>query len=333
MDEVTLDPAEGGKPVGDGIDRGALDRLEQKRHVAGGQIAGNRGGAAGLEIGGARQVEAIEPRQRLFHATRIGDLVCQRFGVLHGQGGIDRLKPGIHPQKGGKPVQHTDVGDIVVIDVKGRLAGGLQRAQQADLKGLHLIKVGFEFQRVEAGLGLFQVLGIGQLPLAGGLGDLEADVAFHGVAGQHDLGAARIGDQQIKDAGVVIVEIAKASQTGRAFAHAAQKQGGVNLALWQGDAEHFGLVFLADEDGVEHFAVAGDAGQGVQICLEEIGTGSHFSEHDETVETRRHGITLPNRGGRGGFRPDAGHRPPENRPSAQVASPDFAGFAGIVQSR
>jgi len=176
-----------------------------------------------MKIIGAK-VEAVQPRQRLFHRGGVGDFLVKRFGVLDGEGAVHLFQPRLHPKEGGEAVQHVDIGDIIVVDVEGRLSARLQGVKKADLELLHLIQMGGEFGTVEAGLGLLQVLRVGQFPLPGGLRDLQADIAFQRVAGQHDLGTARVVHHKVEDARVVVVEIAKSRQAGGAFPHPAEEE-------------------------------------------------------------------------------------------------------------
>ena len=210
LGEVALYPAIAHQPRHDLRHRPALHRHEQQGHIPRRDKARYSGRAAWFKIRRARQVEAIDARKRRLHRGIVLDLVGDVFGVLLLQLVIQRLKPGIDAQPSGQTVDHVKVLDILVIHIKRSLAAGLQPIHQADLEGLQILKMRFEFGRIKAGAGGLDVLGIGQFPLASRLRDLPADIAVDRVAGQDDLGAARIVHHRVKDARVMVVKVAKA---------------------------------------------------------------------------------------------------------------------------
>ena len=288
-------------------------------------------GATGLETGRAGQVEAVEPRQCGGDRLRILDLVGNFFGVLLLQLVIQRLKPRRHAEEGRKTVQDGDVGHVFVVDPERGLSRNLQCMQKRDLEGLQAGDMGLELGPVEERLGAAQLFRVGQLPLAGGLRDLPADIAFDRIARQDDLGTGAVGHHRIEDARVVVVEITEARQSRCLVAHAGKKTKGIRIAVGQGQAEQVGLVLLADEMGVERLAVAGDAGQGVQVRLKEIGPCPHFGEHHEAAENG-HAFISPERAGPAGGLSAVNLRQPGNRPSARAACPGCAGSAGTGHS-
>ena len=88
----------------------------------------------------------------------------------------------------------------------------MQGIEQLGLKLLKRINMGLELRDIECRARILALGNIGQFPLPRFLGDLPADIAFQGVAGQDDLGAARIVQQRVQYAWVMIMEIAKATE-------------------------------------------------------------------------------------------------------------------------
>ena len=249
-------PARPGKPGADRRVGRRADREKQQGRRVRGHGLRDRGGAAGFEHRGAGQGEQVGTGQGGGQVLRIFQLGFQRFGVLLFQRVIDGFQPPLDPEKGGKTIQHLDRAEIVIVQHECGLARGLQGVQHPQLKGLRRGQMGGEFIGVEAcGCG-FQAPGIGQFPLAGGAGDFPADIAVDRVAGQDDLGHARIGQHDVGHAGIVVVKEAETGQARRFSTQLAQQGLGVRLTVGKGNPKQFQGVLLADEMGVEHLSVA-----------------------------------------------------------------------------
>ena len=133
------------------------------------------------------------------------------------------------------------------------------------------------------------MLRLGQFPLVGLLGNLPAHLAFGRIAGEDDLGAARIVENPIQNARIVIVEVAKSSER-PAFAFDRIKEPHrVRFPTLKIDPQNLGGVGIANEMRIERFTMATQPPKCVEVGLEEIRARPHLGEDDEVVEIR-HGL-------------------------------------------
>ena len=286
----------------------------------------HRRAAARLVVGDLAEVEDVQPGQRLFHLGEVFHPLLERLGVLllclAGNGGFLVLQA----QKPGQPVEHLQIPDILVADVKARLAADLQPAPDIGLEGLPLGQMIAETFLVEADAGRARLGHVAQTPLAGLAGDLERDEGIERIAAENDLRAAFVGQAMGKHPGVVIAEEAEPRQAVGFFPHAGNQRQRVGLAPGKGEAQQLFPFGAADETGIEGLAIASDAGIFVEICLKEIRAGPHAGEDHEIVEPVLHRSTVSDRGAGG----QARVRPRRGRPGNR--QPDAAACPGCGDS-
>ena len=315
----------------------ALDWHIQQSRPPRSHPAGHPRPAPGFEIRRPAKIEPVQPGQPRGHFGRIGHQRFKRFGVLLLHPVVQRFQPARNAQERGQPVQNLQIADIVISDVERGLAGGLQPAQDLHLECLQRLDMGGEFRCVKMRQRLAPAPCIAQLPLARRPRDLERDIAFQRVARQHDLGAAPVGQAARQNPRIVIMKEPKARKPPGRGLHRLHEGKGIVIAPCQGYAQIVGAILLADEHRVERLAMAGDAGQGVQVRFQKVRPRAHVGQHDEPVKGPcvglGHRITSPDRGGHVGRARVSDPRPRGCPRPWSAACPDCADPARSARIR
>ena len=278
---------ERGEPVADRPVRPAGDRHREERTARRDEEGRHRRAARGREVDRSRWAEGVARGEVGAHLLGVGDLLLHRAGVLPLQPSGQAVEPPLRPEERAETVQHLEIADLLVGDAER----GLPRHPQPPLDALAEDPLPLD-QRVEVAGDEGHLLRprrarLDQAPLPGPGRDGQRDVALQRIAREQHLGDARIVQDRVQHARIVVVEEAEPVHP-RLRDDAGEQRRGVGRPRRHVDPEELGAVVGAEEHRVEDLPVAGEARHRAERLLEVVRAGAHLGEEDEGVEPTAH---------------------------------------------
>ncbi len=173
---------------------------------------------------------------------------------------------------------------VVVTDVKGGLAGGLQRALDLRLKrGKGIEKVNI-FVGIERHARLARPRQVAKPPLACLARDLERHIAVDRAPCQNYLGRLSIGQDMRDRARIMIIEQPEPRQTLSVGAHRANRSDRVCLARGHRKIEHRFNLRLSEEMRIKQLTIALNAGKCGEVFFKQVRAGSHTGQNDKIIK-------------------------------------------------
>ncbi len=271
------------------------DRHEHHRHTRPHAERPHTRPAVGFKIRNPVGIERVDPRQSRSHGARVPDLFIRRGGILCLCPGADRGRERAAAEKGVETGNHLVVAQVVVVEMKGRLARELKRSAHPLAKPGPGLQKAVELRRVEAHPPAPGRAEVAQPPLPGLARDLERQVAVERIARQNDLGTARVGKHRPDCPLVMAVEDAEARDAVRHGGQRCKKAARVLVARAARDAQRILPTRRAHEMRIEKLAVTGNPGMGGQKLFQQVRSGAHPGKDGEDVETSCH-VTAQDRG-------------------------------------